>query len=393
MEDQQKGRKYTSVKKLDIRTFTMVVVLIILWIVFTFLTSDGLKSIERSFISYRNLSNLLRQMAVVGILGSSMVLIIVTGGIDLSAGVVAGFIGCVAAGLQVFFGVDTVPTVIISMISGALIYLFQGSLIAYLGLAPFIVTLGGQLVFRGLVLSITNSSTIAPLKESLRFLGQAYLSQQLSIFIGIVIFIIFLMREISRRRSKVKHKTLVETKKEMLLRLIIFAAGIFLIVLIMNNYRGMPLPVIIMLAVTMILTLIAERTTFGRSIYAIGGNIDAAKYSGIKVKKNLVIIYTIHGVVVSIAGLILAARLNAGTTTVSNMNLELDAIAAAVIGGTSMTGGVGKVVGALLGALIMASIDNGMSMMNMDAYWQYIFKGIILVAAVWFDIYTRSRKK
>jgi D-xylose transport system permease protein len=393
MENAKAKKGIGFVKKFDVRTLTMVVVLIVLWLVFTFLTSNGLKSIERSFISYRNLSNLFRQMAVVGILGSSMVLIIVTGGIDLSAGVVAGFIGCVAAGLQVYFGVDTLPTIIICLVSGALIYAFQGSLIAYLGLAPFIVTLGGQLVFKGLVLSITNSTTIAPLKESLRFWGQAYLSKPLSIFIGVVIFLILLTREISRRKIKIKHGTRLEPKSEILLRLAVLAAGIFLVVLIMNNYRGIPLPVIIMLTVTVLLTIIAERTTFGRSIYAIGGNLDAAKYSGINVNKNLLVIYTVHGVVVSIAGLILAARLNAGTTTVSNMNLELDAIAGAVIGGTGMTGGVGKVVGAILGALIMASIDNGMSMMNMDAYWQYIFKGIILVSAVWFDSYTRSRKK
>jgi D-xylose transport system permease protein len=163
--------------------------------------------------------------------------------------------------------------------------------------------------------------------------------------------------------------------------------------LVMNSYRGMPVPVLIMFILAILLTIMAERTTFGRSIYAIGGNLDAAKYSGIKVRKNLVLVYTLHGLMVSIAGLILAARLNAGTVTVPNMNLELDAIAAAVIGGTSMSGGAGKVAGALLGALIMASIDNGMSMMNMDAFWQYIVKGIILVAAVWFDIYTRSRKK
>jgi D-xylose transport system permease protein len=148
-----------------------------------------------------------------------------------------------------------------------------------------------------------------------------------------------------------------------------------------------------MFVLAIVLTIMAERTTFGRSIYAIGGNLEAAKYSGIRVRKNLVFVYTLHGLMVSIAGLILAARLNAGTVTVTNMNLELDAIAAAVIGGTSMTGGAGKVGGALLGAMIMASIDNGMSMMNMDAFWQYIVKGIILVAAVWFDIYTRSRKK
>jgi D-xylose transport system permease protein len=161
----------------------------------------------------------------------------------------------------------------------------------------------------------------------------------------------------------------------------------------MNNYRGMPVPVLIMFVLVILLTLVAERTTLGRSIYAIGGNLDAARYSGINVKKNLVMVYSIHGFMIGVAGLILAARLNASTTTVANMSLEMDAIAAAVIGGTSMSGGIGKVAGAILGALMMGTIDNGMSLMNLDASWQYIVKGVILVAAVWFDIRTNKKRK
>ena len=146
-----------------------------------------------------------------------------------------------------------------------------------------------------------------------------------------------------------------------------------------------------MLVLVIVFTFIAENH-FGRRIYAIGGNIEAAKYSGINIKKNIIAVYVLNGFMAAIAGLILTARLNAGTPQ-AGMNLELDAIAAAVIGGTSMTGGVGKVSGAILGALVMATIDNGMSMMNLDAYWQYIVKGIILVVAVIFDIKTRSKAK
>ena len=179
----------------------------------------------------------------------------------------------------------------------------------------------------------------------------------------------------------------------MLIKWALMTAAIMIAVLIMNNYRGMPVPVLIMFLLVCLLTLIAERTTFGRSIYAIGGNLDAAKYSGINVKRNLVFVYSLHGLMIGVAGIILAARLNASTTTIANMSLELDAIAAAVIGGTSMTGGIGKVAGAILGGLIMATIDNGMSMMNLDASWQYIVKGTILVAAVWFDIRTNKKRK
>jgi D-xylose transport system permease protein len=332
-------------------------------------------------------------MAIVAVIGCSMVLIIVTTGIDLAAGSVVGLIGAIAACLQVYFDFSTPATILICLLSGAAIYVLQGSLIAYAGIAPFIVTLGGQLAFKGLVLAITKGATSAPLKESLLYFGQGYISKPISMVIGLFFSVLLLLNEITKYRSKKDHGTITEPVSVVFIRWAIMTIGIIITVLIMNSYRGMPVPVLIMFVVAIMLTLVATNTTFGRSIYAIGGNLDAAKFSGIKVKKNLVIMYTIHGVMVAIAGLILAARLNAGTVTVANMNLELDAIAAAVIGGTSMSGGTGKVAGALLGALIMASIDNGMSMMNMDAFWQYIVKGIILVAAVWFDIFTRSRRK
>jgi D-xylose transport system permease protein len=385
--------KYVSMKKIDIRTFTMVAVLILLWIIFTTLTSKGFTALDRSFISFRNISNLLRQMSIVGIIGSSMVLLIVTGGIDLSAGVVAGFVGCVAAYLQVFHNMGTALTIIICLIVGVVPYLVQGSLIAHTLVPPFIVTLGGQLVFKGLILALTKGMTIAPLKDSLLYFGQSYFSRFIGILIGALLSAVVLANEISRRKQKIKHGTLTEKQWAMIARWLVITAGIAIMIFVMDRYRGMPVPVLIMFVVALTLNTVAARTTFGRSIYAIGGNLDAAKYAGIKVKKNLVIVYATHGLMVAIAGLILAARLNSGPVTAANMNLELDAIAAAVIGGTSMTGGVGKVVGALLGALIMESINNGMSMMNIDAFWQYILKGIILVAAVWFDSYTRSRKK
>jgi len=385
------NKRYSKIKKIDIRTFTMLAVLIILWVFFTALTSKGFSDLSTSFLSFRNLSNLFRQMAIVGIMGSTMVLIIVTQGIDLSAGMVVGFIGCVAAACQVYYGIGTAMTIVIAIILGVIVYAIQGALIAYAGIAPFIVTLGGQLVFNGLILAVTKGATIAPLKESLVYFGQAYVSKTVSLILGLVVVAVLLLNELQRRASKRKNDALTESSTAMIIRWVLMSAVVMIAILVMNSYRGMPIPVLILFVVVFIVTLIAEKTTFGRKIYAIGGNLDAAKYAGINVRKNLMMVYMLHGVTIAIAGLIYAARLNAGSASVANAGLELDAIAAAVIGGTSMSGGVGKVAGAILGALIMASIDNGMSMMNLDAYWQFIVKGLILVAAVWFD--SRTNKK
>lgn len=393
IQKEERLQRYTGVKKIDVRTFTMFAVLVVLWLFFTYFTSDGFRSLDTSFLSTRNLSNLMRQMTTVGIMGISMVLVIVSGGIDLSAGAVVGFIGCVAAALQVYYSLGTPETIIVCLVLSVLVYVLQGSLIAYLDLAPFIVTLGGMLVFKGLILVVTKGATIAPLQESLLYFGQAYVSKPTTLGLGILMSALLLLSGLQKRASKRKNGTLTESLKDMMIRWVLLAFIIMVAVLIMNSYRGMPVPVLVMAVLTLILTLVAERTTFGRSIYAIGGNLDAARYSGINVKKNLVIVYSIHGVMIGVAGLILAARLNASTTTIANMSLELDAIAAAVIGGTSMTGGIGKVAGAILGALIMGTIDNGMSMMNLDSFWQYIVKGIILVAAVWFDIRTNKKRK
>lgn len=393
IQKEEKLQRYISVKKIDVRTFTMFAVLVVLWIFFTYFTSNGFSSLETSFLSTRNLSNLMRQMTTVGIMGISMVLVMVSGGIDLSAGAVVGFIGCIAAVLQVYGGMGTTETILICLILSVAIYMVQGSLIAYLDLAPFIVTLGAMLVFKGMILVVTKGTTIAPLQESLIYFGQAYISKPMSLVLGIVMSLLLLLGGVQKRASKKRNGTLTASPRNMLIQWVLMTAAILIAVLIMNNYRGMPVPVLIMFVLVIILTLVAERTTLGRSIYAIGGNLDAARYSGINVKKNLVMVYSIHGFMIGVAGLILAARLNASTTTVANMSLEMDAIAAAVIGGTSMTGGIGKVAGAILGALMMGTIDNGMSLMNLDASWQYIVKGVILVAAVWFDIRTNKKRK
>lgn len=373
-------------QKLDIRTMTMIFVLIILWIVFTFTTGGN-------FLTTRNISNLLRQAAFTGIMGVGMTLVIVTGGIDLSAGMTMGFIGCVMAACQVWGGMSTPITILIGLLLGTAIGLLVGALIAYTGIAPFIVTLGAQLVFRGGMLALTGGQTIAPFQESYKFWGTQYFVPAASWGIGIFAVVCLFLSNLNTRRAKQRYGTLNETMGEMVIRWAVLSLIILVAVFILNDFRGIPIPVLVMAIVVLVFTFISQKTTFGRSVYAIGGNIAAARYAGINVKKNLTLVYCLNGFLCAVAAIVYTARLNGGTAQAANGNYELDAIAAAVIGGTSMTGGVGKVSGAILGAVIMMSIDNGMSTMNLDAYWQYMVKGLILVAAVWFDTQTKKTNK
>ena len=378
--------KKAGSKKLDIRTLTMVMVLVALWVVFS-LTTEG------NFITTRNISNLFRQASFTGIMAVGMTLVIVTGGIDLSAGMTMGFIGCIMAVCQVWFGMSTPVTIIIGVILGIVIGTLEGAIIAYTGIAPFIVTLGAQLIFRGGMLAVTGGQTIAPFKESYKFWGTAYVSPIVGWVLGVVAIVALLIGELRKRKAKQKYGSLTESAGQMFGRWIIMSALIAVVVFILNDFQGIPIPVLVMIIVVVIFTFISQKTTFGRSVYAIGGNIAAARYAGLNVKKNLTLVYMLNGLLCAVAAVIYTARLNGGTAQAANGNYELDAIASAVIGGTSMTGGVGKVSGAILGAVIMMSIDNGMSMMNLDAYWQFIVKGVILVAAVLFDTKTKNSTK
>ncbi len=376
--------KKLNKKNIDLRNYVMIGALFLIWIFFTFMT-------EGKFLLARNISNLTRQMAIVGILGTGMVLVIITGNIDLSVGSVMGALGGMAAALHVWNGVNPYLTIIIVLFSGVLIGLIQGSIISYLSVPAFIVTLGGLLIFRGVLLAITKGISIAPFEEVYKMLGQAYIPKLVGWILGIIVCGIFIIVKLSNRKSRQRYGFSLDSIGWFLVKTVVACLIVLGVVYILNSYQGIPVPVLIMMILVVIFTVVAEKTVFGRSIYAMGGNLEATLFSGIKVQRNLVIVYILNGLMAAIAGIILSARLNAGTPT-AGMNMELDAIAAAVIGGASMSGGSGKVAGAILGAFFMASIDNGMSMMNLDAYWQYMVKGAILVTAVWFDIYSSKKQ-
>ena len=374
-------------KKLNINFRSGVIYfgLAAIWILFSILTNWN-------FLTARNLSNIVRTVAPTGILACSTVLLIVSGGIDLSAGNAAMFAGCLVAVLMTKLGVAIIPSMLIVLVVGAIAGSINGFIVAYIGLAPFIVTLATQMLFYGFAYIVSGGFAIAPLPEAFDWIGQAYLSNTLGIILTAIAIVALLFYRIHARKEKIKYGFEVDSMPRTIVMWFIASIGIALFTYLMNAYMGIPVPVMIMILITLILSVVANKTTWGRSVYAIGGNREAAHYSGIKVKRNWMSVFILQGVMAVFAGMVLAAKVNSGSMSTAT-NLHTDAIAAAVIGGTSMRGGVGKVSGAILGAIFMTTIDNGMSMLNIGVSWQFIVKGTVLAAAVIFDVMSKNRKK
>ncbi|BDG32394.1 sugar ABC transporter permease [Parageobacillus thermoglucosidasius] len=379
--DSEKRRRLLA--KLDFRSYTLVIALVLIALIFGVLT-DG------EFLSSRNLSNLFMQMSVISILAIGMTLVIIAGHIDLSVGSVVGLTGGIAAILQVWYGWGTVSVIVVAIIVGALIGLWQGWWVSYRNVPAFIVTLGGMLIFRGILIGISNGETIAPLNKSFEAIGNSYLPYAVG-YVLAIISIIMLFVFVNRNRKKRKLLGLtVHTKANDYGKAAIYSLCTLVLVYMLNRYYGIPIPMLIVVLLAILFVFIAVKTPFGRYIYAIGGNIEAAALSGINIKRVVLTIFVLMGALSGVAGIILTSRLNAATVSSGEM-YELDAIAACVIGGTSLMGGRGNIIGAMIGALIMASIDNGMSMMNIETFWQFIVKGLILIIAVWIDISSKSR--
>lgn len=378
-----KEKKEIKKNKINSKMYTMIIALISIWIIFT-ITTGG------NFLTARNLSNLLRQMSTTGLLAIGMVFVIILGEIDLSVGSMLGLLGGIAAILNVWFKMSAGATIVITLALGLVLGLWNGFWISYKNVPSFIVTLAGMLVFRGILIGVSKGSTIAPLTKSMKVVGQAYLPSVLGYIIGIIAVISTILIITKSRNNKLKYGLNVPSKSVDMAKIVVISVIIMGLVFILNQYQGLPVPVFIMLMLGILFSYIASKTVFGRRIYAIGGNKEATKLSGIDIKKSVLIIYAINGLLAAMAGILLTARLNAGSVA-AGQNAELDAIASCVIGGASLSGGTGSVAGALVGALVMASIDNGMSMLNTQPFWQYIVKGLILLIAVWIDISTKKK--
>ena len=373
-----------------LRAYTMVFALIAIWIYFHYSTGN-------IFLEPRNFSNLMRQTSVTGVLAVGMLMVIITGQIDLSVGSVVGLAGGIAAIAQGWLGWGLIPSLSAGIAVGIVIGLVQGGLTAYLNIPAFIVTLGGLLAWRGVILGLSRGETIPLRLQAFKSIGQDYVGPAVGWIIAALAVAAIVWMTIARNRARRRHGLGSPLLAATIARLVIPITVIVGFIYMMNSYElapgvkaGMPNPVIIFLAIALAGAFLTQNTTFGRYLYAIGGNPDAARLSGINIKRHVLAVFAIMGALAGVASIIYTARVGSASPDAGQL-LELDAIAACVIGGTSLMGGRGTVFGAILGALIMASLDNGMSLKNVEPYMQNIIKGAILVAAVGLDMAGRRK--
>lgn len=370
-------------KSINLQVYVMLIAIIVIMTFFSVAT-DG------AYLSARNISNLLRQTSITGILAIGMVFVIISAEIDLSVGSMMGLLGGFAAITNVWWNWPLSLTILITLILGLLLGAWNGWWVAYRKVPSFIVTLAAMLAFRGALIGITNGTTISPITQEMTTIGQGYLSDIMGMTLGTIAVFCFILWGSYQRKARQHLNLTTSPISKDFTKYTLFALCLLGAIYLLNEYRGIPFPVLLLAILAVIGVFISRKTAFGRHIYAIGGNIEAARLSGIRVEKIKLIIFAINGFMVAIAGLILSSRLGAGAPS-AGQNAELDAIAACVIGGASLAGGVGSVYGVVIGAFIIALLDNGMSMLDVPTFWQYIVKGAILLLAVWLD--TSSKKK
>jgi D-xylose transport system permease protein len=366
----------------SLRAYTMLGALILIWLFFHWQTGG-------TFLSSGNLSNLMTQTSVTGILAVGMLMLIIAGQIDLSVGSVLALAGGIAAIALTNWELGLPVSILLAIAVGVFIGIIHGVLVAYGKIPAFIVTLGGLLAWRGAIKGVSRSETVSIADPTFKIFGQGNLTiaSGWALAVLAIAAIVFLAY---RRAKAQKDYGLGEADyKGEMLKTLLPIAGILAFTFAMNSSNGVPLPVLIFVLVAIFGVFITDSTTFGRYLYAIGGNADAARLSGINTKLNILKVYMLLGVLTGIAAIVFTARQGSATPDAGGLK-ELEAIAACVIGGASLMGGRGTVFGACLGALIMASLDNGMSLLNIRDFVQEIVKGTILVAAVGVDMIGRK---
>lgn len=379
--------------KTNIRDYGMYIALFVIMLTFSVLT-DGL------FMSSRNISNLLDSAGYIAVLAVGMTLIIVIRHIDLSVGFVAGFLGAVAAIFLTQMGLSVWIVIPIVLVFGIIIGLFNGFLVAKIGIPSFVATLAGMLIFRGALLNVTESTgTIIVNDDLFNALGNGFIPSLvevnglhlLSVLVGVVGIALYIYSEISTRRNKAKYGFDVISLPIFILKLVFVSFIIGYITWVLAGYNGFSWTVVIMLLVVVIYHFLSTKTVLGRNIYAVGSNPEAAHLSGINVTKITMIVFGSMGMLAALSGILFTARLQSATTTAGTL-FELDAIAAAYVGGVSSAGGVGKVTGAIIGAIVMASLSSGMNLLGVGISYQYMIRGGVLAAAVIFDVMTRKQR-
>lgn len=378
----------------NIRQYGMFIALFVIMIIFS-ITTNGI------FISSRNLSNLINQTGYIAVLAVGMTLVIVIRHIDLSVGFLAGFLGAVAAIALRFWDLPTIVVVPMVLVLGGLAGLLTAFPVAELKIPSFVASLAGWLIYRGALQLVTaGTGTIIIEDETFNAIGNGFIPDvplsivpgyhTLTLLLGVLAIVAFVISEIRSRNKKLAYNFEVLPADMFVLKLVFISALIGLLAWIMAGFNGLSWTMVIVLAVVAIYHFITTQTVLGRHIYAVGGNPEAAELSGISVKRITYIVFASMGVLSALSGILFASRLRSATTTAGTL-FELDAIAAAYIGGVSAAGGVGNVIGSIIGALVYVSLTSGMNLMGIDIAYQYIVRGLVLVAAVVFDVTTRRR--
>jgi putative multiple sugar transport system permease protein len=377
--------------KSNLREYGMLMSLIIIMVFFQVMT-DG------TLFQPLNLTNLILQNSYIVIMALGMLLVIVSGHIDLSVGSVSGFVGAVAAVLMVNFHMHFVPASIICLVLGGVIGAAQGYWVAFHRIPSFIVTLAGMLVFKGLALAVLQGQSVGPFPDAFQLLSTGFIPDPLggetlrltSLILGLLMACVLLYTKVRGRADRVRHGMDNEPYAFFIVKNLVLAAMIAALSYLISSYRGFPNVLMVMLVLMLLYDFATTRTTVGRRVYALGGNEKAAKLSGIRTERLTFLTFVNMGVLAALAGLIFAARLNTATPK-AGLGFELDVIAACFIGGASASGGVGRVLGAVIGAFIMGVMNNGMSIMGIGIDYQQVIKGLVLLAAVCVDVYNKNK--
>jgi len=382
--------------KENVRDVGMYIALFAIMLFFTIATK-GL------FISSRNISNLINQSGYIAVLAVGMTLVIIIRHIDLSVGFLSGFLGAIAAIAMVSWHMPAGVSILITLLIGTIAGLFTGFLVAQMKIPAFVATLAGWLGYRGaLQLATMAKGTIIIPNASFNAISNGFIPDipgikilpgvhKTTLVLGILLVIVFIVNSIKDRRNTQSYKFKVLPIEFFILKLVLVSALIGGITWVLSGYRGLSWTAVVVFGVFLLYNFIMTRTFLGRHIYAVGGNPEAAELSGISVKKITYVVFGSMGMLAGLSGIMFASRLQSATTTAGQL-FELDAIAAAFVGGVSATGGVGKVRGSIIGALVMISLTNGMNLMGIDISFQYIVRATVLAGAVIFDVATRSKR-
>lgn len=381
----------TTLFKNNIREYGMLIALITIMVFFQYQT-------EGILMKPVNITNLVLQNSYIIIMALGMLLIIVTGWIDLSVGSVAAFVGAIAGVLMVKSDVHWALTVLICLLIGALIGAWQGYWVAYVKIPAFIVTLAGMLIFRGLTLVMVRGESIGPFPVEFQKLSSGFIPDFFhnegfhitTMLIGALLSVLLIVLDIRTRRNQQKYGFEVTPFYFFVIKNIAITIAVLGFSYLMASYKGFPNVLVILFPFIMIYAFITNQTVIGRRIYAMGGNEKAARLSGVNTPRLLFYTFINMGVLAALAGLIVAARLNSATPNAGE-GFELDVIAACFIGGASASGGIGTIIGAVVGAFLIGVMNNGMSILGVGIDWQQAIKGFVLLLAVFFDVYNKNK--